>query len=332
MTSELNETSETGEAEELNFDFGEIEFEDTPNEPDISVGEFANSNSDSPAPNEFYFDLETIPDESRLDLFDEIFGELPPPYKPCKFEDCPDELELLKGSLGSIEDQLFAMSPPMEYLIGIVDVENGREKPRAGIKAAVTKLEKKMEEYERAVEARIKLLSLTPECCSIACFAWAGWTGEPVSLLVTNPNEERGVLEAFWKFVSDPNVKIIGYNIVHFDIPVILARSLILGVEPSRTIDLSRYQNNRDCVDLCLRKFGPNGSSGVSGVPRGTGLGGLKNQAKLYGVKVPVEDMDGSKVYESMKTEEGRALVKQYAASDVFITRELCRKWRGVFV
>lgn len=330
MTNELNETSETGSADELNFDFGEIDFEEV-DAVDPVISSTNPTDSGDSRPNEFYFDLETIPDESRMDLFDEIFPPLPTKYQACDISMCPEVKTLIENGVNEVERTLFELSPPAEYLEDVA-VQEQCGKKRKGVFDAIVKIEKKFEEYERAVESRIKLLSLTPECCSIACFAWAGWAGEPVSLLVTNPDEERGVLEAFWKFVSNPEVKIIGYNIVGFDIPVILARSLILGVEPSRTIDLSRYQNNRDCVDLCLRKFGPNGSSGTSGVPRGTGLGGLKNQAKLYGVKVPVEDMDGSKVYESMRSEEGRGLVKQYAASDVFITRELRRKWRGVFV
>jgi len=56
----------------------------------------------------------------------------------------------------------------------------------------------------------------------------------PVEYL-SDPNNEREVLEKFWKIAADIDV-FVGHNIRDFDLPFLLQRSIVLGVKPSWSI------------------------------------------------------------------------------------------------
>ena len=52
--------------------------------------------------------------------------------------------------------------------------------------------------------------------------------------------EEAGLLAEFWKAIRRDD-RIIGHNVLGFDLPYIQARSVVCKVEPSRGFDLRRY-------------------------------------------------------------------------------------------
>ena len=58
---------------------------------------------------------------------------------------------------------------------------------------------------------------------------------------------EQNILTQFWDLVYAGDV-FIGHNILGFDLPFIRQRSWILGIRPSRRIDLRRFYSN-DFVD-----------------------------------------------------------------------------------
>lgn len=317
---------------DLDFDEPETQIDETaaePNTPESAQTNVSTSGSnrnspDTPESNELYFDLETVPDQDRFDLIEEFLDPLPDPYVPCDIADCMEPEELLSATLKEIEDQLQAMNPPLEYLARVAAVEAESKKPRKGISDKITAMEAKMTAYSKAYADRLKLLSTTPEFCSICCFGWAVGGGEVKAAVVNNLDGEKKILEMFWDIAFKAD-RIVGFNILAFDLPVILARSLILGVEPSRHIDLSPYASNKLVTDIYTRRFGTRGNTDRKRP------GKLKSLARLYGVQVPVEDVDGSKVAELMEDEKGRELVAEYCKSDVEITRELARKWMGYF-
>jgi DNA polymerase elongation subunit (family B) len=55
--------------------------------------------------------------------------------------------------------------------------------------------------------------------------------------------DEAALLEQFWKAVQ-PDDHLIGHNLIGFDLPYIMARSVIAKVKPSRRIDLRRYRTD----------------------------------------------------------------------------------------
>jgi hypothetical protein len=60
--------------------------------------------------------------------------------------------------------------------------------------------------------------------------------------------DERRLLERFWATV-DPGDLLVGHTLQDFDLPFIRQRSWILGVHPSRNIDMRKYYTN-DVVDV----------------------------------------------------------------------------------
>ena len=127
-------------------------------------------------------------------------------------------------------------------------------------------------------------------------------------------NMEVGLLEEFWTVAKNAK-SICGFNILGFDLPVILVRSMLLDVAPSRQFDLKPW--GTDVIDLMKKRF-PN-----------SGVMGLKKLAKLMGINVPAGDVDGSQV-ETLWRNDAVKLGK-YVASDVAITKEIHQRYSGYF-
>ena len=264
-----------------------------------------------------YCDLETVPDESRMELFDiPAVQELPAERDPA---DCPPPEDLLKKSLDQIGDELLFLNPRHDYLNILARLEGEKPKPRAGVKSAINAVFKAREAATSGLLQQRKLLSVTPEYCQIVAAGFAVGDGEPFSLIVGEHEgkDEKAVLEFIWKMIG-MHSPIVGFNCLSFDLQVIKARSILLNVEPSKVINDSPYSSNRDVCDLMLSRFGTRAQ------PMG-----LKKLAKLYGIPVPAGDVSGSDVEELWRTDPEK--LGEYVRSDVWITRELRRKWSGYF-
>jgi DNA polymerase elongation subunit (family B) len=59
--------------------------------------------------------------------------------------------------------------------------------------------------------------------------------------------DERHLIEQFWALLR-PTDLLVGHNILDFDLPFLRQRSWILGIKPSRSIDMRRYYTG-DVVD-----------------------------------------------------------------------------------
>lgn len=277
-----------------------------------------------------YFDLETIPDQSRLASFD--LPELPPIPSETPSADLPDTKDLLSGTGASIKSALQKLGVVSSDWLDRLFQDEKAGKDRSGVMDDIAKSRSFKQLVIKQHEDRLKLLSTTPEFCSICAIGIAIGSAPIRSCVVGDPHpavkdvgaliNERDILESFWARVRECS-PLIGFNIIGFDLPVIMARSAILGVPSTRMIDLKPWAG--EVLDLYLGRFG---SSGNSDSKR---PGTLKKLAKVYGIDVPAGDFDGSGVYEAMKTPEGRAKVGQYVASDVHILRELHRALAGYF-
>ena len=268
-----------------------------------------------------YFDIETVPDLSRLELFGlpDVLEELA--EKPT--HECPATNKFLEHSVSSVADLLASFKtshfcPTDEWLTDLQMAENAGQK-RNGIAKAIEVFRKDKIARKNAKADRIKLLSVTPEYCQVVAIGMAIGDGE-VETFVTQGApclSEVTLLEAFWSTIADRS-PLIGYKVLTFDLPVIFFRSALLDVIPSGLIDMSPYGG--DVIDLANARFGRQ-------IPKGFGL---KRLCQLCGIDVPAEGVDGSQVnslYEAGETEK----LAEYCASDVVITRELHRKWSGLF-
>jgi hypothetical protein len=257
-----------------------------------------------------YFDLETAPDYSRLEQFG--LDPLPEP-RPITVDGLPAIEELLKNAIPQIEAALRQINPPPEWLDQAESFERAG-KSRAGVLAAINTCRNGDATIAKAGEDRRKLLSVTPEYCRIVALGWAIGGDAEVALLATNEDEERVLLERFWKLAKQHS-PLVGFNILLFDLPVILVRSALLGVPATTRFDLKPW--GPAVVDLMRARFAAGKAMK------------LKSLCKCYGIDVPAGDTDGGDVEAMLQNDRG--LLLEYVMSDVAIARELHRFYAGYF-
>lgn len=270
----------------------------------------------------FYFDIETIPDYSRESLFDlPELPELPTDRTQDTMLTTNNAAEMLSGTIEDVKRVLTRNLFPISFLRQ-VEVMEKAGKNRKGV---IDQLALAKEQKNTAAQAhadRLTLLSTTPEFCSIVAIGWAYGNQECGSLVADGVITETTLLQTFWGQITEAD-KLVGYNILGFDLPVIMVRSAILGVPATRSIDLSPW--GRDVLDLYLRRFGPRGNTSS------TKPGRLKELAKLYGMNIPAGETSGADVHRLAATPEGREKLAEYVASDVQLVRELHRFLTGYF-
>lgn len=180
-----------------------------------------------------FIDIETCPDHSRLYLFD-----LPQPP-----ETLPAPADLLANTLPVIESFLKQYGPCLSgpFLDSLEAAESRAAKPRSSVTQYVS--------VAREAVARQRTdLSITPEFCRVVALGWAEGDSDPEATVIGPADDERSILQGFWSLVSYQKPTVIGFNILDFDLRVLMIRSALLGVKPSRLFDLKPW--GRDCIDL----------------------------------------------------------------------------------
>ena len=287
-----------------------------------NVGEMASAVgkpvSSSAGGSVLYVDIETIPDYERQHLF----GLPPLPVVPPEqsIDDLLAPAEFLSQTAKEIEVWLNKNNPCEEWLQQCEACEratSGKSGNRKGVFELLSKARNGKDAVSDALKANRKKMSVTPEMAQIVAIGFA-IDDNPViaSVLGQDGATEKGMLDAFW-FMAKRAQHICGFNLAGFDLPTIFFRSIMLGIPASRMIDLSPYKDH--VIDLMVSRFGRMAPQGM----------GLKNIAKLCDIQVPCEGVDGSQVEELFRTNP--ALVGQYVASDIIVTRKLHRLYSGFF-
>lgn len=257
-----------------------------------------------------FVDIETIPDWDRLHTFDlEVPGA---PRKRTPAGECPDVQTFLGKTLDAIKAELRAIWPDSDWLVKLMDAESKKDKPRAGVREAVNSLLKEMDADLNAEAAFNKKLSTNPLYNKIVALGLGRGESDPIGTV----DEEVSMLNEFWECAAISN-PLVGFNCNHFDFRTILIRSMLLGVRPSRKLDIKPWSDS--CLDLMIVLFG----GPVPGM-------NLKAVARMYGMKIREEGVDGSQV--SRLYAEDPQKLRRYVASDVELTRDLFRKIEGYFV
>lgn len=269
-----------------------------------------------------YFDLETVPDYDRMADFG--FEPLPEAMPETPDDDLPPRATLLAGTVTDVEKLLRMANPMALWLGGLASLERDSKKPREGVLKAIDKCLATKNAHVEALDARRKLMSTTPEFCKIVALGYAQgnslWSlvvGQPLAADGHTNMNEIDLLSFFWE-VAARSGSFVGFNIAAFDIPVILVRSILLGVPATRMIDVRAF-NSRDVCDLMTLRF-----FGRMAKPMK-----LKSLARAMGIEVPAGDTDGGDVERLWREEPGE--LREYVESDVTITRELHRKYQGYF-
>jgi len=196
-------------------------------------------------------------------------------------------------------------------------------KDRKGLCDAIESCRKAKGEVAEATSVRLKKMSVTPEMCRIVAMGWAVNNEDPTSLVVGQELAdapgvtvgERYILDTFWSLAAR-NCTVIGWNVLDFDLIVLLIRSILLDVPSLRIISLHPW-NNHDVLDLMRVRYGNR-------------YGGLKSFARMLGIGIPAEGVDGSQVLELFASSQ-LDRIGEYVRSDVSITRLAHRQMSGYF-
>lgn len=109
--------------------------------------------------------------------------------------------------------------------------------------------EAKIAEYiKNARQKQIDEAGLDLDLCEVAAIGWEGDDNEGAIYLRSLTDEAR-MLRDFWRAVDGR--LLVGFNILHFDLLVLLRRSLYLGVSaPPIQVDRYRHDNVLDLADV----------------------------------------------------------------------------------
>lgn len=276
------------------------------------------------------FDLETVPDESRLELFG--LDPLPTPRSFTPAEQLPDPVTLVSKKVDEIKKALDGLWPPKEWIESAKQKEMlVNEKRRKGVMDELAGLAKfqagEAATIEEATGDRRKLLSVTPAYCRIVSIGSARGGGEIKTCVVGQDvpgfgiATEEMILKSFWQAIAECT-PLVGYGIIHFDLPVIYIRSAMLGIRPTKLLDMTPWKG--EVIDLCAKLY-PKGppDEAKTGKPSK-----LKTFARILGFEVPAEGVDGSHVYRLFK--EGKLdEIAKYQSSDIDVTRRFYEFMKG---
>ena len=142
------------------------------------------------------------------------------------------------------------------------------------------------------------------------CVEWDEKTGEEVAFREIT---EADVLKEFWGVFARCNGCCVGFNVLSFDLPYLMARSMFLGVKVPFVPNLAKFRCD-PVTDLYAIRY--NWGPGK----------GLKQMAKLLGITPLCPDVDGSKV-KDMDHQE----LRTYQVSDVDLVQQLFKRMNGVY-
>jgi predicted PolB exonuclease-like 3'-5' exonuclease len=167
-------------------------------------------------------------------------------------------------------------------------------------------------------QARVKECSLNPRLGRVVAIAYAGMNGiDGAGVCVTYAREEaeeRIMIESFWEQVTDHG-QIVSWNGKGFDLPFLVARSIVLKVRP--TVDVPQYMSRYHHVPHFDVK-----AALMNGEVRKAGEG-LGEWAQALGMSGKVGH--GSDVYEMVSRGQWEEL-QRYAGEDARLTREIAKR------
>jgi DNA polymerase elongation subunit (family B) len=136
-------------------------------------------------------------------------------------------------------------------------------------------------------------------------------------------SSEKQVIKNFWENCMNYD-EYITFNGRTFDIPVLMIRSAINGIRPTRNLMLNRYLGSQQYVNY--RHVDLFDQLSFDGARYGNTLG-LHFWARAFGIASPKEgELTGDKVTEYFRQGQGLDIAK-YCMNDVIATAALYEKW-----
>jgi DNA polymerase elongation subunit (family B) len=81
----------------------------------------------------------------------------------------------------------------------------------------------------------------------VVCIGMLFDNGHEIKEVALTDENESSLIQAFWNVIRPTDV-LIGHNLLEFDLMFLRQRSWILGIKPTRTIDLRKYYSE-DIID-----------------------------------------------------------------------------------
>lgn len=198
-----------------------------------------------------------------------------------------------------LDIETVALGDAADYLEPVAAPSNYKD---AG-KIAAYQAEKHQEQIEKA--------ALDPDLCRVVCIGLRAEDGETETRIAY---DERVVLDWCWQRVESERrqATLIGYNILGFDLPVLLRRSLYLSVK-TPVLNLDRYRTPH--IDL-LQRLSHNGLLRARS---------LAFYCRRFGLDVPTDPVKGEDIAGLVAAGQW-ASVEAHCASDVQKTAALAAR------
>jgi hypothetical protein len=256
----------------------------------------------------FVFDLETVPDETRSPK-PEVRQPAPRPPVAC------DLADLLTKPITHIRPMLARLAEPQLQELAAIETAG---KNRSTLLNAIADEVQLLTGCDMSAVEEWKKLSFNPFGCRVVAVGVAQ-KNAVFAEVARNIDEERVLLRKLWGFINTCPTR-VGYNINAFDDAVIIARSIMLGLEePATPLDRRRF-GNRQAIDLMTALF-----------PAGQPMK-LKELCRLLQIVPPAGyEMSGDKVLQYVEAGDYETVLN-YVHSDAIIERELFSKLRGYVV
>jgi predicted PolB exonuclease-like 3'-5' exonuclease len=165
------------------------------------------------------------------------------------------------------------------------------------------------------VEERAQAAALHPWLCRIIALGWCE-EGSEVARVEVCPTEAREavVLREFWQRVCNPQgqvERLVTFNGLGFDLPVLMARSMLLGVKHPE-LNLDRYRSPH--VDLMARLSWHDPKKSLS----------LKRYAERFGINT--DDAFTGAMIPQLYADGDWLSIEKHCESDVTLTRKLAER------
>lgn len=203
--------------------------------------------------------------------------------------------------------------------------------PEPEVKAGNIKDPAKITEKLAAAKAeQLTKAALDPLTARIICYAAAGEVGgeeKNVVEIVATPTDdaERALVQSVMEMLGTKEIRIVTWNGIGFDLPMIYKRAMILGVDPGSfgapplTAWTKRYSTDRH-YDL-MQIWGGWSSMGFAKLDTVAGL--VLRERKTAGVDVTTFGA-------LLETKEGRDKIAEYCLQDTRLTWRLWKRFNGV--
>ena len=172
------------------------------------------------------------------------------------------------------------------------------------------KIAAKQKEWEE--DGQVKRMSLSPSMNKIVSLHM--WASRSNLIIPYSPKSEKEMLKNFWCEILDIDL-IVGYNLINFDLPTILMRSMLHGIKPSKELPLRKY-SREPIFDVMqeLAFWNPENWKGLDWWAKRLGIGAtIGSGADIY------------KLWKEGKQEE----IDAHCRRDVELTRDIYERIRG---